>query len=166
MDIRPVEPHEYDALGALTVDAYVALDGHVDEPEYEAELADVRSRAEAAATVVLVAVDDGLLLGGITYAVDHTSAYAELTPEDASSFRMLAVARAAQGRGAGRALVQACIAMARRDRKAALVLHTTPWMTTAHRLYEGLGFQRDPQRDWQATPDVLLLGYRLDLKPE
>jgi ribosomal protein S18 acetylase RimI-like enzyme len=166
VDIRPVEPHEYDALGALTLDAYVALDGHVDEPEYEAELADVRSRAEAAATVVLVAADGGVLLGGVTYAIDHTSAYAELTPEGASSFRMLAVARAAQGRGAGRALVQACIAMARQDRKAALVLHTTPWMTTAHRLYEGLGFERDPQRDWQATPDVLLLGYRLDLRPE
>jgi GNAT superfamily N-acetyltransferase len=103
------------------------------------------------------------LLGGVTYAVDHTSAYAEDTPADAAAFRMLAVSRAAQGKGTGKALVERCIAMARGDGKAALVLHTTPWMKTAHRLYEGLGFERDPSRDWRPVPDVPLLGYRLDL---
>ena len=69
---------------------------------------------------------------------------------------MLAVARAAQGQGAGKALVRACIDEAREDGKAALVLHTTPWMTTAHRLYEGSGFYRDPERDWQVMPELLL----------
>jgi hypothetical protein len=44
-----------------------------------------------------------------------------------------------------------------------LVLHTTTWMTTAHRLYESLGFERTPDRDWQVMPDLLLLAYRLDL---
>jgi len=162
--IRPVEAHEYRELGALTLDAYTSLDGHVDEPDYEVELADVRSRAEAPGTLVLVAVDDdGRLLGGATHVVDHTSPFAENAPEDAASIRMLAVARGAQGSGVGKALVLACIARANEDGKAALVLHTTPWMTTAHRLYEGLGFLRDPERDWQATPDVLLLGYRLQL---
>jgi len=162
--IRPVEPQEYTELGALTVDAYVSLDGHVDEPEYEVELADVRGRAEAPGTLVLVAVDDdGRLLGGATHVVDHTSPFAENAPADAASIRMLAVARAAQGKGIGKALVLACIAKANEDGRSALVLHTTPWMKTAHRLYEGLGFHRDRERDWQATPAVLLLGYRLEL---
>jgi GNAT superfamily N-acetyltransferase len=163
--IRPVQPHEYEALGELTVDSYVTLDGNVDDPEYEAELADVRTRAESPRTIVLVAVDDDGLLGGVTYAVDHTSPYAEETPEDAAAFRMLAVARRAQGRGAGKALVEACIAEAKADGKAALVLHTTSWMTTAHRLYDRLGFRRDPARDWPIMPDVTLLAYRLDLVP-
>ncbi|HEX2381440.1 MAG TPA: GNAT family N-acetyltransferase [Acidimicrobiales bacterium] len=166
MIIRPVEPADYGELGALTLDAYTSLDGHVHEPDYEVELADVRSRAEAPATLVLVAVDDdGRLIGGVTYAIDHTSPFAEGTPEDGASFRMLAVAPSSQGRGTGKALVHACIARANQDGKTALVLHTTPWMTTAHRLYEGLGFARDSERDWQATPQVLLLGYRLDLVP-
>jgi ribosomal protein S18 acetylase RimI-like enzyme len=164
--IRPVEPHEYDELGALTLDAYTTLDGHIHEPEYEQELADVRSRAEAKATLVLVAADEhGRMLGGVTHVIDHTSPYAEGAPDDAASVRMLAVARAAQGQGAGKALVRACITKAQNDGKAALVLHTTPWMTTAHRLYEGLGFYRDPDRDWQVMPELLLLGYRLDLTP-
>jgi len=162
--IRPVEPNEYDELGALTLDAYTALDGHVHEPTYEAELADVRGRAEAPSTVVYAAVDeDGRLLGGVTHAVDHTSPLAEATPEDAAAIRMLAVARTAQGRGTGEALVRACIARAQDDGKSAVVLHTTPWMTTAHRLYERLGFERDPARDWQVMPELLLLAYRLDL---
>src|SRR5262245_10229865 len=164
--IRPVEPSEYSELGALTREAYTALDGHVHEPDYEDELADVRTRAEATATMVLVAIDDdGRLLGGTTHVIDNTSPFAENAPADAASIRMLAVARAAQGKGIGKALVLACIAQANDDGKAAVVLHTTPWMTTAHRLYEGLGFRRDPERDWQATPDVLLLGYRLELSP-
>jgi ribosomal protein S18 acetylase RimI-like enzyme len=164
--IRPIEPHEYDELGALTVESYTTLEGHVPEPEYEAELADVRARAEAPATIVLVALDDdGRLLGGVTHAIDHTSPYAEDTPEDAAAFRMLAVAPAAQGQGAGKALVRACIERAMEDGKSALVLHTTPYMTSAHRLYEGLGFERAPERDWRVMPELLLLGYRLDLVP-
>ena len=82
-----------------------------------------------------------------------------------AAFRMLAVDRAVQGRGAGRALVEACIARAKADGKHALVLHTTAWMKTAHRLYGRLGFERDPDRDWPIMPEVTLLGYRLDLVP-
>jgi ribosomal protein S18 acetylase RimI-like enzyme len=162
--IRPIEPAEYEELGAMTVESYTKLEAHVHEPDYEAELADVRVRAEAPATIVYVAVDDdGRLLGGVTHAIDHTSPYAEATPVGAAAFRMLAVAPAAQGRGAGKALVRACIARARDDGKTSLVLHTTTWMTTAHRLYESLGFERTPDRDWQVMPDLLLLAYRLDL---
>ena len=164
MIIRPIEPDEYEELGALTVDSYTKLEGHRYDPVYEAELADVRARAEAPATIVLVAVDnDGELLGGVTHAIDHTSPYAEATPKGAAAFRMLAVAPTAQGKGAGKALVRACIAKASDDGKTSLVLHTTPWMTTAHRLYEGLGFERTPERDWQLAPEVTLLAYRLDL---
>jgi predicted N-acetyltransferase YhbS len=162
--IRPVEPSEYEELGALTFDAYTSLDGHVHEPEYEAELADVRTRAEAPSTIVLVAVDgDGRVVGGVTHVTDHRSPFAEGVPEDASAIRMLAVGRAAQGRGTGEALVRACIQRAQGDGKAAVVLHTTPWMKSAHRLYDRLGFRRDPDRDWMPSPDVPLLAYRLDL---
>jgi len=51
MLIRPIEPDEYARLGVLTVVAYTTLDGHVSEPEYEEELLDVRTRAEAPCTL-------------------------------------------------------------------------------------------------------------------
>ena len=41
--------------------------------------------------------------------------------------------------------------------------NNAPWMTEAHRLHVSLGFVRDPSLDWAPTPDVSLLGFRLDL---
>ena len=117
MQIRPVRPEEADELGEITRTAYMELPGHVPEPDYEAELADVRTRAEKA--LVLVAVDDdGTLLGGVTFVPDGTSPLAEHDVPDASSIRMLAVAGAAQGRGVGEALVRDCIDRAREARLA------------------------------------------------
>jgi hypothetical protein len=38
-------------------------------------------------------------------------------------------------------------------------------MHTAHRIYERMGFRREPGRDWTPAPGVLLIAYRLDLAP-
>src|SRR5258706_1860291 len=102
MLIRPIEPDEYARLGALTLDAYTTLDGYRPEREYEEELADVRSRAEAVSTEVLVAIDDnGRLLGGVTYVADGDSPYAEFEERDTAGIRMLAVDAAVRRAGAG-----------------------------------------------------------------
>lgn len=164
MQIRLIEPDEYARLGALTLDAYTALEGHVPEPEYEEELVDVRARAEAPSTEVLVAVDDaGTLLGGVTYIADDGSPLAEYGLTDAAAIRMLAVDRSLQRSGTGEALVRACIERARAAGRSDLVLHSTPWMTAAHALYTKLGFVRDESLDWDVNPEVQLLGFRLSL---
>jgi len=43
-------------------------------------------------------------------------------------------------------------------------LHSTQWMTAAHRLYESLGFVRAPARDL-TFPDLVILSFVLDLAP-
>ena len=43
-----------------------------------------------------------------------------------------------------------------------MILHTTPWMTVAHGMYERFGFERDPALDWTPVPGIDLLGYRLE----
>jgi ribosomal protein S18 acetylase RimI-like enzyme len=164
MLIRPIEPDEYARLGVLTLEAYTTLDGHVSEPDYEEDLADVRTRAEAPATVVLVAVgDEGGLLGGVTYVADERSPYAEHSVDGAASIRMLAVDGSARRSGAGEALVRECINRARADGRAEVFLHSTPWMTAAHELYEKLGFVRDPANDMDITPEIQLWAFRLPL---
>jgi ribosomal protein S18 acetylase RimI-like enzyme len=164
VQIRPVRPEEYERLGAITVNAYRVLDGHVAEPAYETQLADIGARAEATATVVLAAVDDdGEVLGGATYVRDGTSPMAEHGLDGAASIRMLAVDPSAQGRGVGRALAEACIERARGDGAHEVVLHSTQWMATAHRLYERLGFRRDPSLDFTPVPNVELRAFRLAL---
>lgn len=160
--VRPVALHEHGALGRLTVAAYRAL-GHVD-PGYEDELADIAAKVDGAE--VFVAVDDegrGPVLGGVCYVAGPSSPYAEFTGEDEAGFRHLAVDPQRGGRGAGRALVGACIARARADGKRRIVIHSTPAMTRAHAIYARYGFVREPAIDWQPNELVQLWGFVLDL---
>ena len=76
---------------------------------------------------------------------------------------MLAVAPEAQGRGVGEALSRACVARARAAGRGQILLHSTDRMTTAHRLYERLGFARDASLDWEPLPGFWLRGFRLRL---
>lgn len=158
--VREATPAEFEELGVLTVAAYREV-GETDEPYYE-ELRDVAARA--ALVPVLVAVDavSDRILGGMTY-VPGPGPFAEGAFGDAATFRMLAVAPGARGRGVGRALVEAAIARARAEGRPAIGIFTRPFMTAAQRLYESLGFTRQPELDWEFEPGERLLGYRLRL---
>jgi ribosomal protein S18 acetylase RimI-like enzyme len=160
VEVRAVSgDEEADIAGRVVTDAYFA-DGFEHE-DYRPHLLDGRSRAREA--TLLVAVDaGGEVIGTVTYAVPGQR-YAEVSGPDEAEFRMLGVAPAGQRRGVGRALVQACIERAREQGRAALVLSSEVRMVSAHRLYERMGFVRDPHRDWQPNPEVSLLAYVLPL---
>jgi ribosomal protein S18 acetylase RimI-like enzyme len=161
--VRRADPADHLAVARLTVAAYEA-DGQLKgETGYGAVLADVASRAETAE--VLVAVDEvtGAVLGAVTFVLPGTP-YAELCGPGEAEFRMLAVDPAAQGRGAGGALVRACLARATELGCSAVVICVRAGMAAAaHRLYQGLGFVRAPEKDWSPLPGVDLLGLRLTL---
>ena len=161
--VRPVADGEYERAGDVVVAAYSALPGEHMSGGYEAELRAVERRSKEA--VVLVAEVDGEIVGAVTYVNDPSSPWGSSEGMRAGEglIRMLAVDPSAQRSGAGGALVDACIERARADGKHSLVLHTTPWMTTAHRLYERRGFRRTPERDFQPVPEVPLLAYGLTL---
>jgi ribosomal protein S18 acetylase RimI-like enzyme len=165
VEIRSVRPDEHERLGEITVAAYRAINppsADADLADYEADLRDVAGRAAGAD--VLVAVDgDGAVLGGVTYVPGPSSPSSEFDDPDAASIRMLAVAPEAQGRGVGEALTRACIDRAVASGRARLLLHSTDWMTTAHRIYERLGFRRDPSLDWQIEDEFWLRAFRLRL---
>ena len=158
-EVRPIGDDEISALSALTVAAYGELDMHIGD--YRDELADVAGRARDAA--VLVAVDNGRVLGGVTYVGDAANVYAEFDDVDGAGIRMLAVDARERGRGVGAALVEACVELARAEGRRRIVLHTTDAMDAAQRMYRRLGFTRAVARDWRPRPDVALLGYELVL---
>jgi ribosomal protein S18 acetylase RimI-like enzyme len=158
--IRLARPEEYDAVGDLTVDAYLE-DGLISpQSSYVSILRDAADRAAEAE--VLVAELAGELVGAVAYCPPD-SAYAEIAAQDEAEFRMLAVPVAARGKGVGGALVQACIDRARKSGFTGLRLSTQRNMGAAHRIYERLGFERTPDRDWSPVPGVDLVTYALVL---
>ncbi|MEW2472944.1 MULTISPECIES: GNAT family N-acetyltransferase [Micromonospora] len=163
--VRPAVPADYPAVARLTVAAYEA-DGQLKgENGYADVLADVAGRA--AHGEVLVAADPatGQLLGSVTFVLPG-SPYAELCGPGEAEFRMLAVDPAAQGRGTGAALVEACVARATELGCTALVICVRDGLAeSAHHLYRRHGFTRTPHLDWTPLPNVHLLALRRPLTP-
>jgi ribosomal protein S18 acetylase RimI-like enzyme len=164
--IRPVTPAEYDTVGEITAQAYLR-DGLLDFGESDAYLEELRDVAKrAAAAEVLVAVAEERVVGGVTF-VPSGGPMADIAGPGEAEIRMLAVAREARRRGAGEALVRACVDRARATPGCVrVVLSSQPTMRSAHRVYERLGFVRTPERDWNPLPeldDITLLTYELTL---
>ncbi|KQV23794.1 MULTISPECIES: GNAT family N-acetyltransferase [unclassified Kitasatospora] len=158
--IRRAVEADLEAVGAVTHEAFVG-DGHspADGP-YAAQLLDARPRFEQAELLVAVDPADGRVLGCVTFAVGGTG-FADIAEPSEGEIRMLAVGGAARGRGAGEALVRASIARSRELGLTGMAFSTRPSMTSAHRLYERLGFRRAPERDWDVRPGVRLLVYTM-----
>jgi ribosomal protein S18 acetylase RimI-like enzyme len=91
--------------------------------------------------------------------------YSEIAMEDELEFRMLAVDPAVQGGGVGRAVVREVIEHAQSlPAIRAISITSATFMERAQALYEPLGVQRVPARDWYVPgKDMLLRVFRLEL---
>ncbi len=159
-----MRPDEYAEAGRVTALAYAEF-ARPDDPhwhDYVAEIADVEGRADR--TVVLVAVDDGRVLGSATIELEDRvdDDDAPLAPGEAS-LRMLGVDPALRRAGVGRRLVEATIERAREAGKSELTLRAGPRMKAAHAMYESMGFRRDERFDWDLENGVRLIGYSVPL---
>jgi ribosomal protein S18 acetylase RimI-like enzyme len=166
LEIHVVRPDEYEEAGRVTADAYrefVRAGDDADWHEYLASLADVAGRVDR--TAVLVAVREGRVLGCVTLEEDATVGDDDVQPEPgATHVRMLGVDPSARGEGVGRALMRFTIERARAQGRRFVTLRTTERMTSAHRLYESLGFSRDPDHDMVFDDGFQLLAYRMVLE--
>jgi ribosomal protein S18 acetylase RimI-like enzyme len=158
--LRPAAPAEFDQAAALIVAAYEqyrpAMPAEAWE-EYRNDMADVRGRAASAELLVLEQA--GALVGCVTYYPTASGAW----PPGGAYFRLLAVAPAARGTGAGRTLTESCVARARSEGRVYLGLHTTALMTVARAMYERMGFQRYQAADFHPAPQFTVMAYRLTL---
>lgn len=158
IEVRRARPDEHAVVAELSARVY--LDEGWADQSYVPVLRDVDARAREA--TVLVAVDDGRVVGAVTVAT-RGGRYAEQAGPGEAVVRMLVTDPAERGRGTGLALLQACLDTAAADGCARVLLSTQPEMVAAHRLYDRLGFVRRPDLDWRPVPDLLLLGYALEL---
>ena len=159
LQLRPLtSDDDLDTFGRIVLESNLAQPDTPRDPDYEAELADVAARVRDG--VVFGAFLDGAPAGCVTFVADASSSHAEGLLPGESSFRMLAVDTAAQGRGVGEALVRRCLDEATRVGSTAVFIYTGTWMHPAHRLYRRLDFEFVPERDWAYDPTLHLLAMR------
>jgi ribosomal protein S18 acetylase RimI-like enzyme len=150
--IRRVDPSETGRLqeiGELTALAYLA-DGLVDHAHpYVPQLKDATARAEHADLLVMADGEggEGAIVGTLTV-VPPGSQFIELARDGEFELRMLAVSPIERGRGIGAKLTKAGMDLAVEQGASRIVLSTMESMTSAHRLYERMGFQRREDLDW------------------
>lgn len=90
---------------------------------------------------IVIAEHEGRIVGAVGYLPPFAAKQAHFKPEW-PIVRMLVVDPNARGLGGGRALTQACIDRARRDRAPEIALHTSEMMTVALPMYLRMGFER------------------------
>jgi ribosomal protein S18 acetylase RimI-like enzyme len=163
LEVREARPFERAEAGRVTAGAYSEFvrPGDDDWERYLARIADVEERADR--TTVLVAVEDGRVLGSLTLELEgrirdeDDEDFRPLDPGEAH-IRMLGVDPGARGRGVARAMMAAAERLAGEAGKSLVTLHTTRRMAAAQAMYERLGYERTEDR---VFPDgFVLLGYR------
>ncbi|WP_031068812.1 GNAT family N-acetyltransferase [Streptomyces sp. NRRL WC-3742] len=158
--IRRALPQDLADAGRITVDAFVGGGFTRPDSPYVALLSDAGRRSLEAELLVAVDASDQRVLGCVTFAVGGTE-WADIATPEEGEIRMLATDGAARGRGVGESLVRASIARSRELGLAGMAFSTQPTMTTAHRVYERIGFLRTPGRDWSPIPGMNLMVYTM-----
>jgi ribosomal protein S18 acetylase RimI-like enzyme len=161
MEVREATADEHAAAGRVTAEAYREFVRPGDDAweAYLRRIADVAARADR--TTVLVAVEDGRVLGSLTLELegrvpDEGEERRPLEPEEAH-IRMLGVDPDARARGVARALMAESEERARAAGKTFMTLNTTHRMKAAQAMYEHLGFER--VEDIVFPDGFVLLGY-------
>lgn len=161
MRVRRATPADHGPIGEVTVAAYQEYSAAT-EGGYVDHLRDAATRDRQAELWLAEDEASGEVLGTVTLC-PVGSPWREIGAEDEAEFRMLAVSPDAQRRGVGSALMDVVVRRAREDGMSSIVLSSLDGMTAAHRVYERLGFERVPERDWSPAPDVRLLAFRKEL---
>lgn len=165
--IRDARAEELGAASALMQAAYAPYFADVPPEQREVidwylqDIGDVWSRL--ADSELIVAEDDGRLVGAVTFFPEGTRAENGGWPQGWSGIRLLAVAPDARRRGIGRALTEECLRRARAIGASAMGLHTTGFMAVAKGMYERLGFERVPEYDFHPDSGTHVIAYTLAL---
>ena len=155
--VRPAHTDELAEVGELTVRAYTdsllsAEDGYVQH------LRDAATRANEAE--LYVALLDGDLAGTVTFC-PQGSRWSEIARPGEGEFRMLAVDPAHRRQGVAEALLGVCLERSRELGYDGVVLSSLEVQAPAQRIYQRLGFTRDPDREWSPVEGVDLIAFVL-----
>jgi len=162
--IRQAKPNELDEVARLHVAAYDEYRSSLPAEAWEYYRQDLMNvRGRLGASRLLVAEVDGQLAGAVTLYLDDTPERRRMWPRGWAGIRLLAVLPAFREQGTGQKLMEACIRLCRKKGIRTAGLHTTEMMAAGRRLYERMGFVRDPRHDFHPAPGVVVMAYKMNL---
>ncbi len=158
--IRAATAEDAEAIAALWTEAYFAEgEGGRDTPYDRADF----DQTEAAAAHLLVA-EKGEAVAGVVALLAPGEPTRAVALDDEAELARLVVSSTARRQGVGRALANRCAELAHNEGWPAISLWSRPYQRAGHRLYESLGYQRQPERDTVDETGFARLVFRLDLE--
>jgi ribosomal protein S18 acetylase RimI-like enzyme len=156
--LRDYRDDDAEAVAHVALAAFAEFEPHfsADWPLFNANVAKMPLLARTGE--IIVAEDDGRIVGAVTYVGPQQPKPAFFEPAW-PVIRMLVVDPAARGKGIGRRLTEECLRRAERDQAPVIALHTTPIMTVALPMYLRMGFARVRE-----APDILGVPYAVYVK--
>jgi len=164
--LRDARASDRDAIQTITLSAYEQYAPMMGEAWqfYRANILDTLAHVQVIQQIVAEngnGIVGSVLLfpAGFEFQIPNGQTIRFALPE----IRLLAVTPNARGQGIGQSLAQECIRRARDAGARAIALHTSDMMQVAMRMYERLGFARDPARDFSPGGGHLVKAYRFEL---
>ena len=157
--IRAATDGDVAAVVALWTEAYFSEgEGGRDTPYARSDF----DQTAAAAAHLLVAELDGAVLGVVALLAPEEPSRAVASEGEAELARLV-VSSAARRQGIGRVLANRCAELARNHGWQTIALWSRPYQSAGHRLYESLGYRRQPDRDTVDETGFERLVFRLQL---
>ena len=165
LTIREARPDELQAVYELTRRAYAEYATTMDSTSWEALSGAIDAGLSSDQEMQrIVALDGDTIVGSALLLAPTEDAYKGFGVRiTAPEVRLVAVEPSARGRGIARALMNECLRRARASGATEIGLYTSASMKAAILMYEGMGFQRAPENDFQPQGTELVVGYRLVL---
>lgn len=164
--LREARGDELGDVALLIKDAYHQYEKLLPPEAWKAYVEDMMNVSRRLSeSQLIIAEVAGKLAGTVTLYLNGGHSSQEGWPNGWAGIRLLAVHPTYRGCGIGRTLMEECIRRCRRQGIATIGLHTSEMMDVARRMYERMGFIRVPEFDSHPRPDVVVMAYRLDLKP-
>ncbi|OCA90546.1 acetyltransferase [Bacillus sp. FJAT-27225] len=166
MMIRDAKKSELALIRAQRLAAYMEHAGKIQDGHWNELKKAISSEADQQPGVELIVAElEGKIAGSVAMFPANSDAYeGHLDELEHPEIRVLAVEPDYRGKGVGKALVGECIKRARAKGYRAVGLHTGSFMDDAMKLYEGLGFERQPELDFEPANDgIIVKAYQMKL---
>ncbi|MEX2252936.1 MAG: GNAT family N-acetyltransferase [Thermoleophilaceae bacterium] len=158
LSLRQAAPGDATAIAALWTEAYVGVPGGGRDHPYGDD--DVRESSRAGEVIV---AERGAELVGVVVLMGSDADLARVARDEELEVARLAVRKRTRRAGVARRLMKRCHEQSDRAGQAT-VLWTRPVQRAAQRLYESLGYERRPGRDFGDDFSACLV-YRRALAP-